>query len=54
MENAKDKKLFLIQIIHYDQDHCNKTASRAFKTTVKTLRKWIRRFKKNKYQGLED
>ena len=44
MKNAKDKKLFRMQMVQYAKDHGNKPAARAFKTTVKTVRKWRKRY----------
>ena len=33
------------------KDHGNKPAARAFKTTVKTVRKWRKRYEEEKYKG---
>jgi transposase len=54
MKNAKDKKIFRMQMIQYAIDHGNKPAARHFNTTVKTIRKWRKRYTDEKYQGLED
>lgn len=54
MKNAKDKKLFRMQIVQYAKEHGNKPSARVFNTTVKTIKKWVRRFEKEKYKGLED
>jgi len=54
MKNAKDKKLFRMQMVHYAEEHGNKPTARKFNTTVKTVKKWRQRFKEGKYEGLED
>lgn len=54
MKNTKDKKLFRMQMVQYAKDHGNKPAARAFNTTVKTVRKWRKRYEEEKYKGLED
>jgi len=54
MKNAKDKKLFRMQMVHYAEEHGNKPTARKFNTTVKTVKKWRQRFKEEKYEGLED
>ena len=54
MKNAKDKKLFRMQLVTYAQEHGNKPAARKFNTTVKTIRKWRKRFETMGYGGLAD
>ncbi len=54
MRNSKDKKLYRMQMVHYAKKHGFKPTARMFKTTVKTVKKWFRRFESEKYVGLED
>ncbi len=54
MKNAKDKKLFRMQMVQYAMEHGIKPAARKFCTTPKTVRKWYLRFTNEKYEGLAD
>jgi len=54
MRNSKDKKINRYQIVRYAEKHGNKPAARTFNTTVKTVRKWRKRFEDKGYNGLED
>ena len=54
MKNSKDKKIYRMQMVQYARQHGIKNASRTFKTTVKTVKKWVRRFAEKSYEGLED
>ena len=52
MRNSKDPRYLRLKIAQYAQAHGNKPAARAFGTTVKTVRKWRRRYEMNGYAGL--
>ena len=54
MRKSKDKKYLRLKMVEYAKEHGNKPAARAFKTTVKTVRKWRRRYEESGYQGLND
>lgn len=42
------------ELVEYAIEHGNKPAARHFGTTVKTVRKWVRRFLKDKTEGLKE
>jgi len=42
------------QLVEYAMEYGNKPAARQFGTTVKTVRKWVRRFLKDKTSGLQE
>ena len=44
MRQSKDKRILRYHIVMYAKEHGNKPAARAFNTTVKTVRKWVRRW----------
>ena len=54
MRFSKDKKQQRYQMVVYALKHGVKPAARTYDTSPKTVRKWIKRFKENGYQGLED
>jgi transposase len=54
MRNCKDKKQQRYQLVIYALDKGIKPAARTFNTSRPTVRKWIKRFKQNSYQGLSD
>ena len=54
MKNAKDKKLFRMQMVQYALEYGNKPTARRFYTSVKTVKKWRKRFIEENYEGLED
>ena len=54
MKNIKDKKLHRMQMVNYAKEHGFKPTTRVFQTTVKTVKKWCRRFELESYSGLED
>ena len=54
MKNSKDKKIYRMRMVQYAIQHGNKPAARVFCTTVKTVRKWRKRFEEFAYKGLED
>ena len=41
-------------MIQYAKEHGFKPTARAFQTTVKTVKKWVRRFDSESYGGLAD
>ena len=54
MRQSKDPKYLRLKIVQLARDKGNKSAARAFRTTVKTVRKWRRRYENNAYHGLND
>ena len=54
MKNTKDKKLHRMQMVQYAKEHGFKPTARSFQTTVKTVKKWVRRFDSEFYKGLAD
>lgn len=54
IRNYKDKKYVRLKMVQYAGSHGNKPAARMFGTTVKTVRKWMRRWKSDGLLGLEE
>ena len=54
MRKSKDKRFIRYQMVLYAEEHGKKSAERHFKTTVKTVRKWFRRYELYGYDGLEE
>lgn len=54
IRKSKDKKYFRYQIIIYAEQQGKKVTSRLFKTTLKTVRKWCKRYEEYGYAGLEE
>lgn len=54
MRNCKDKRLLRYQMATYAKEHGIKPAARAFRTTTKTVKKWLSRYQPGTLQGLED
>ncbi len=54
MRNCKDKRAHRYQMVQYAFKHGVKPAARAFHTSPTVVRKWLRRFKENGYEGLLD
>ena len=54
MRFSKDKKQQRYQMVTYALSHGVKPAARAYDTTPKTVRKWIKRFGQGNYQALND
>jgi transposase len=52
--NSKDPVQYRAEIVREAQKHGIKRTARKFKTTPKTVRKWIRRFEEEKKPGLHD
>jgi len=44
MRQSKDPKFLRLHIVQYAHEHSIKGTARCFKTSVKTVRKWLRRF----------
>jgi transposase len=51
MKNAFDYRL---RLVTYARQHSIKAAARAFRTTVPTVRKWLRRYEARKLDGLQE
>lgn len=54
MRESKDPKYLRQRMVRCAQKHGNKPAAREFDTTVKTVRKWRKRYEESGYQGLND
>jgi len=54
MRKSKDKKFFRYQMVLYAEREGKKATAKFFKTTVKTVRKWCRRYKDYGYAGLDE
>ena len=44
MRESKDPRLLRLRMVHYAENHGIKPAARYFRTTVKTIRKWLYRY----------
>jgi transposase len=53
MRRCKDPKLLKYEMVRFAQEHGVKPAARAFRTTPKTVRKWLKRWQPGSLQGLE-
>lgn len=51
---SKDPKVFRYKLVNYAKEHGIKPAARAFDTTPKTVRKWLRRWEPGSMRGLSD
>jgi len=54
IRQSKEPKLFRYELVKYAREHGIKPAAREFNTTVKTVRKWVRRWEPGSLRGLED
>lgn len=54
MRLSKDRKLLRYELVRYARERGVKPAARAFKTTPKTVRKWLSRWQPGSLRGLED
>jgi transposase-like protein len=54
MRFSKDKKHQRYQLVNFALKNGVKPAARAYDTTPKTIRKWIKRFKEGGFQALDD
>jgi len=52
--NCKDPIPYRIELVKFALTHGIKPSARKFKTTVKTVRKWVRRFEEGKKPALKD
>jgi len=53
-KNSKDPSLVRKELVSYALRYGNKKAARQFQTTVKTVRKWRKRWEEKKGTGLKD
>ena len=53
-KNSKDPSLLRKELVSYALTYGNKKAARHFQTTVKTVRKWRKRWQEQKGMGLKD
>jgi len=51
---SKDRTYLRFELVRYAREHGIKPAARQFSTTVKTVRKWLRRWQPGSLQGLQD
>ena len=54
MRQSKDPRLLRFEMVRYAGDNGVKPAARAFNTTPKTVRKWLKRWQPGSLRGLED
>jgi transposase len=54
LRQSKDPTYLRLQIARYARAHGIKPAARHFQTTVRTVRKWLRRWQPGSLQGLQD
>lgn len=54
LRQSKDRTYLRFEMVRYAREHGIKAAARHFSTTVKTVRKWLRRWQPGSLQGLQD
>ena len=54
LRQSKEPTYLRFELVRYARTHGIKPATRQFSTTVKTVRKWLRRWRPGSLQGLED
>jgi phage terminase small subunit len=54
MRQCKDPRMIRFEMVRFAREFGVKPAARAFRTTPKTIRKWLRRWQPGSLQGLED
>lgn len=54
IRQSKNPKVFRYELVRYAKEHGIKPAARAFNTTPKTVRKWVRRWEPGSMRGLAD
>jgi transposase len=54
MRQSKDARYLRLKMVQYAHAHGGKPAARVFGVTVKTVRKWLRRYEATGYAGLSD
>jgi len=52
IRQSKDPKVFRYEMVRYAKEHGIKPAARAFGTTPKTVRRWLRRWQPGSLKGL--
>ena len=53
LRQSKDPTYLRFEIVRYAREHGIKAAARHFATTIKTVRKWLRRWQPGSLQGLK-
>ena len=54
MRQSKDPRYLRLEMVRYAKEHGIKPAARAFNTTPKTVRKWLKRWEPGSLRGLDD
>ncbi len=54
IRKSKEKTYFRLQLVMYAEKHGVKPCARAFNTTPKTVRKWVKRYNLQGYKALEN
>jgi len=54
MRQSKDPRYLRLELVRYATEHGVKPAARAFQTTPKTVRKWLKRHKPGTFDGLQE
>jgi len=54
MRESKDPKYLRLELVRYAKEHGIKPAAREFSTTVKTVRKWLRRWDGKTFESLKE
>ena len=54
IRKSKEKIYFRLKLVMYAEKHGVKPCARDFNTTPKTVRKWVKRYKFQGYNGLEE
>jgi transposase len=54
LRQSKDRVYLRLELVRYAREHGIKAAARQFSTTVKTVRKWLRRWQPGSLRGLQD
>jgi transposase len=54
LRQSKEPTYLRLEMVRYAREHGNKPAARYFHTTVRTVRKWVRRWQPGSLAGLQD
>ena len=54
LRQSKDRTYLRLEMVRYAREHGIKPCARQFSTTVKTVRKWLRRWQPGSLRGLSD
>src|SRR5215210_5736856 len=54
LRQSKDRTYLRFEMVRYAREHGIKPCALHFSTTVKTVRKWLRRWQPGSLQGLQD